>query len=268
MRDFFIFITFLGGCLAASGQQQPTAQPAPKAQQTNSDADAEANLNKTAAATIQWDKSTTAGTKAEVQLLEKVQANGRPSIQYRLKITGAPPNKLYNLIAWPVTAPQPATIMEGLAIAGDGTVGCPPDSNRSCARQFKGTELRLTYTPITGEIFRHALVSEDRQTRIFFSIIPVPIIEHNNSCTLEAVRLSRHFELALIHGRGFTPGEQLNLHTQSYQEAHDSQPKVDPAGEFWAILTPFVPARTRGTTEVSAQGQSCAPKLSFEWGSE
>ena len=278
MRHLIIFIAFLSACLLAGAQAKP-AQPQPKAQPStptqqptqspqDSDADIQAKLNQTATATIQWDTSTTPGAKAEVQLIKKDQANGRPLVQYRLKVTGAPHNKLYNLIAWPIMVPEPATIIEGLAIAGDGTVGCPPNSDRSCAKQFKGAELKLTYTPVTGEIFRHALISEDHQTRIFFSIIPAPIIQHDKSCSVEAVRLSPKFELALVRGHGFTPGEQLSFHTQSYQEAHDSQPKVDPAGEFWAVLTPFVQGRTTGTMEVSAHGQSCAPALSFEWGAE
>jgi hypothetical protein len=58
------------------------------------------------------------------------------------------------------------------------------------------------------------------------------------------------------------------FHTQSYQEAHDSQPKVDSTGEFWAVLTPFVKARTMGTTQVTVHGKGCAPTLAFEWGSE
>jgi hypothetical protein len=232
------------------------------------DAAIQARLNQTANATINWEKSTTPGTKVQVQLIKKDQSGGRPLMQYRLKITGAPHNKLYNLIAWPITEAAPGTMMEGLAIAADGTVGCPPDSNRSCAQRFKGSELRLTYTPAIGEIYRHALVSEDHQTRIFFIIHPAPMIEHDRACSLEVERLSPRFELALIHGHGFTAGEQLAFHTQSYQEVHDLQPKVDAAGEFWAVLTPFVKGKTLGTEQVTVRGKSCAPNLAFEWGSE
>jgi hypothetical protein len=273
MRHTLVFIALVGACLPAFGQAKPAPQPSPaKAQATpqtpDLDAAIQTKLMQTATATINWDKSTTPGAKAEIQLIKKDQANGRPLVQYRLKITGAPRNKLYTLIAWPITVVEPATIMEGLAIAADGTVGCPPDSNRSCAQRFKGAELKLIYTPAIGEIYRHALISDDHQSRIFFTIVPAPMVEHDKSCSMELVRLSPRFELALIRGRGFTPGEQVNFHTQSYQEAHDSQPKVDPSGEFWAVLTPFVKGRTMGTVEVSARAKSCAPRLSFEWGSE
>lgn len=270
------FLALAGAFSLAAGQAKP-AQSQPKSQSTpqaqpaqaqDQDALIESAVTKTAEATIAWDTRSTPGAKAEVLLIKREQSNGQPLVQYRLKISGAPRNKLYSLIAWPITTALPGTIMEGLAIAADGTVGCPPDSNHSCAQRFKGAELRLTYTPGIGEIFRHALVSEDHQTRIFFSIVPAPMIEKDRACSLEVIRLSPRFELAVIRGKGFTPGEPLAFHTQSYQEGHDSQPKVDTNGEFWAMLTPFVRSRTMGTTEVSVRGQSCAPKLSFEWGSQ
>jgi len=225
-------------------------------------------MGKTAQATIDWDKSTTPGAKVDVQLIKKDQADGKPVMQYRVKVNGAPKNKLYTLMAWPITLPAPATMMEGLAIAADGTVGCPPDSTKSCAQRMKGAELKLTYTPGIGEIYRHALISEDHTARIFFSIVPAPMIEHDKTCSLEVVRLSPRFELAVIRGKGFIPGDQLTFHTVSYQETHDSQPKVNPQGEFWAVLSPFVKGRTMGTTQVTVKGKSCAPALAFEWGSE
>src|ERR1051326_125024 len=133
MRHTLVFIALVGACLPAFGQAKPAPQPSPaKAQATpqtpDLDAAIQTKLMQTATATINWDKSTTPGAKAEIQLIKKDQAIGRPLVQYRLKITGAPRNKLYTLIAWPITVVEPATIMEGLAIAADGTVGCPPDS--------------------------------------------------------------------------------------------------------------------------------------------
>jgi hypothetical protein len=270
---YLLIIAILGVCFVAAGQaakqqpkpRTPASAATPAQPQPPSD---EELMAKTAQATIDWDSSTTKGAKVDVLLIKKDQAEGKPVMQYHLKVNGAPQNKLYTLIAWPITVAQPATMMDGLAIAADGTVGCPPNSTRSCAQRIKGAELRLTYTPGIGEIYRHALISEDHTTRVFFSIVPAPMIEQDKTCSLEIVRLSPRFELALIRGKGFTPGEQISFHTQSYQEAHDSQPKVNPQGEFWATLSPFVKGRRMGTTQVVVKSKSCAPTLSFEWGSE
>jgi hypothetical protein len=272
MRHSFVLLALLGLCFPAAEPvlpaQQPKAQPPAAAPAQPHGPSDEELMKKTAQATIDWDAATTKGAKAEVQLIKKDQVDGKPVLQYRLKLSGAPRNKLYSLVAWPIVMAEPATIMDGLAIAADGTVGCPPDSTKSCAQRMKGAELKLTYTPGIGEIYRHALISEDHTSRIFFSIVPAPMIEHDKQCSLEIVRLSPRFELALIRGKGFTPGDQLNFHTESYQEIHDSQPKANPQGEFWATLTPFVKGRTMGTMQVSVKSKSCAPALSFEWGSE
>jgi hypothetical protein len=272
-HTYLLIMAILGVCFVAAGQaakqqakpKPPVASASPAKPQPPSD---EELMAKTARATIDWDSSTTKGAKVDIQLIKKTQVDGKPVMQYRLKVSGAPKNKLYTLMAWPITVAQPATMMDGLAIAADGTVGCPPNSDRNCAQRMKGAELKLTYTPGIGEIYRHALISEDHATRIFFSIVPAPMMEQDKGCSLEIVRLSPRFELALIRGKGFTPGEQVSFHTQSYQEAHDSQPKVNAQGEFWATLSPFVKGRTMGTTQVAVKGKSCAPTLSFEWGSE
>ncbi|HEY2392803.1 MAG TPA: hypothetical protein VGK22_16630 [Candidatus Angelobacter sp.] len=283
MRHTLLFLTAAiltvvsGACLLLADQTStpqkkatpsvaaPKAQPSPAKPQASRD---ERIMEKTAQATIDWDKSTTPGAKVEVLLLKKDQSNGKAVMQYHVKVSGAPTNKLYTLMAWPITEPVPVAMLEGLAIAKDGTVGCPPDSTKSCAQGMKGRELKLTYTPDIGEIYRHALVSEDHTSRLFFSIVPAPMIEHDKTCSLEVIRLSSRFELAVIRGKGFTPGEVLNFHTSSYQDAHDSQPKVDPHGDFFAVLTPYVQGRTMGTTQVTVKGKSCAPALAFEWGSE
>lgn len=272
MRHILVLIAILGVYFPAAGQAtkvQSKAKPraAAPAQQQQGPSDEEL-MKKTAQATIDWDSATTKGAKVDVQLIKKDQSEGKPLMQYRVKLSGAPKNKLYSLVAWPITVPRPVTMMEGLAIAADGTVGCPPDSTRNCAQKMKGAELKLTYTPAIGEIFRHALISEDHATRIFFSIVPAPMIEHDKACSLEIVRLSPRFELALIRGKGFTPGDVLNFHSESFQEIHESHPKTNPQGEFWATLTPFVKGRTMGTMQVSVKSKSCAPALSFEWGAE
>ncbi len=53
---------------------------------------------------------------------------------------------------------------------------------------------------------------------------------------------------------------------QSYQDIHDPTVKTDAQGQFQAEYTPFVKARPMGVSEVTAKGQRCSPKISFNWG--
>ncbi len=157
-------------------------------------------------------------------------------------------------------------MMEGLVIAADGTVGCPANSTKSCAERMKGAELRLTYSPGIGEIYRHALISEDTKSRIFFSFVPFPILATDKACSLEVVELKPGFGLVLIRGNGFQPGEDILLHMQSYQDVHDKTVKVSPQGQFHAENTPFVQGRTTGVVDVTVTAKGCSPKISFNWG--
>ncbi len=267
----------LSGCIAAPAQHsapgtqaaQSTAAPdqqTPQEPTQASDDEAMAQAAHTAQATIRWDQSSTPGMKATMQFLDKRDAGGLLVSEYHVKVSGAPHNQVYTLMTWPIMLSGPVRLMDGLVVARDGTVGCPPDSTASCAKEFKGAELRLAYSPVKGEIFRHALVSDDQKSRIFFSLVPDPILTNDKACSLEVVRLSPLFELVLIRGRGFPPDETLRFHEQSYQEVHDLPVTANDEGEFQAQLTPKVKGRTTGTADVVVTSKTCAPTISFDWG--
>lgn len=270
MRTILIlFASFLmaSAALCRQTSNSNAARPAATgAQSQAAGSDVEAELQKTAQATIQWDQASTPGVKADLELLKKADVNGQATVEYRLKVTGAPPTQRYVLIGWPITFPSSVFMMDGLAVAKDGTVGCPADSTSTCAQRIKGKELRLTYSPGLGEIYRHALVSDDKKSKIFFSFVPFPIVEKDKACSLEVVELKPGFGLVLVRGRGFQPGEQVQFHAESYQDVHNAIVKADAHGGFEAPYTPWVKGRTMGETKVSATAKSCAPKISFNWG--
>jgi hypothetical protein len=257
-------VSFAGAQKEAARIPQTSAQgrPAPPTEEDLHQAEAA----RVADATINWEKSSTSGVKVRLELLKKGTLNGKAMVDYRVNVEGAPHDKLYKLMAWPVTVANPIQMMDGLILDKDGTVMCPANSEKSCAERFKGKEVYLTYTPEIGEIFRQALISEDNHSRIFFSVVPAPIVERDKACSLEAVRLSPSFELALIRGHGFTAGEPLSLHTQSYQEAHSVPAKADAQGSFILSITPTVKGKTSGVIEISAKGAACSPTISFNWG--
>jgi hypothetical protein len=229
---------------------------------------AEEQATRTAQATINWEQSSSPGMKAELVLVRKSETKGNLTVTYKVKVTGAPRDRRYAFVSWPITFPNPVTVMEGLEIDQTGTVVCPPRSPDSCAKNFNGAEIKLKYAPVKGEILRSALISKDQKWRIFFSTVPDPIIKKDAACSLELVRLSPGYALVLIRARGFLPGENVTLHTKSYDEVHDAGVRANAQGEFWAPLTPFVKDKNSGTTDVTTKGGKCAPALSFNWGSE
>jgi hypothetical protein len=247
----------------AAPAKQPASQTKAAAPQTLS---REQALNYFAQATIGWEKANTPGMRAEMLSLEKGVKNGKPVAIYKIKVTGAPPLKKYSLEIWPITYSNPGTVMEGLMIDPQGRVGCPAHSADSCSKSFDGSEISLSYSPTKGEIYRNALISTDKKTRVFFSVVPDPIIGREGACSLEVLRLQPAFELALIHGRGFKAGEPVAFHSQSFQEVHDVEAKADQQGQFWVPFTPYIEGKTSGTTSVTGKSAACSPTVSFNWG--
>jgi hypothetical protein len=269
MRTILLFIASFGLATAAVCQQTSSSKPAQKrapAASTAAGNTTEGELQKVAEATIRWDQASTPGVKADVELLKKSDANGKPTVEYRLKITGGSPTKRYALIAWPITFPNSIFMMDGLAIANDGTVGCPKDSYGTCALHHKGQELHLTYSPGLGEIYRQALISDDKQSKVFFSFVPFPLVEKDKACSLEVDELKPGFGLVLVRGSGFRPGEEIQFQAGSYQDIHRARVKADAQGRFEAPYTPWVAGHTSGQSTVSAIARSCAPKIAFNWG--
>jgi hypothetical protein len=270
MRTILLFIASFGLATAAVCQQtlpsKPAQKKAPGARSTVAGNTTQAELQKAAEATIRWDQASTPGVKADVELLKKSDVNGHSTVEYRLKITGGSTTKRYALIAWPITYNNSIFMMDGLAIAKDGTVGCPKDSYGTCALHHKGQELRLTYSPGLGEIYRHALISDDKQSKVFFSFVPFPLIEKDKGCSLEVVELKPGFGLVLVRGSGFRPGEEIQFQASSYQDVHRASVKADTQGRFEAPYTPWVTGHTEGQSTVSATARSCAPKIAFNWG--
>jgi len=250
---------------APAGQKAPAAQKAAPAAQPKP-VTGEQAMAYFAQATINWESSNTAGMRAEMILLKKGVVKGQNIAEYKIKVTGASRLQKYSLITWPITLLNPVTALDGLIVNGSGAVGCPAHSNDTCSRTFDGQEIKIQYAPAKGEIYRNALVSKDQKSRVFFSIVPDPIITKDATCSLEIIRLQPAFELVLVSGRGFQPSEPIAFNTNSAGETHVVQAMADPKGRFWAPFTPYVEGKTTGTAQVSARGGKCAPSISFNWG--
>ena len=130
----------------------------------------------------------------------------------------------------------------------------------------KDDPVDLTFMPGQGEVFRTALVSKDGHVKVFFAIVPDPIIKTSQGCSLEVVRLMPHFELVLIRATGYQPNEDLLFASKSYEESKEQQVKADSDGEYFAGILPFVKDKQGGTTVLKIKGERCAPELSFKWG--
>lgn len=187
-------------------------------------------------------------------------------MRYNIIVKGAPRNQIYNLYSWPISARGPSEQTKGLSIGPDGLVICAGKTPDQCAGEKEDDPVDFVLSPAKGEVFRMALVSADGETKVFFGAAPDPIIEKNNSCSLEVLRLMPKFELILMRGKGYRPNEDLLFFSKSYEESHEKQARADSDGGYLLALMPFVKDKQNGKTTLSLKGGACAPAVSFEWG--
>jgi hypothetical protein len=219
-------------------------------------------------ATSEWlsGKMSSPGVSVEIKEMDRSTDGGQLKVQYHVIVTGAPKDQTYNFSAWPINAAGPAPQMEGLSILENGVVACAGRKPGQCGEKEQPDDpVEFTFMPGKGEVFRLALISADGKWKIFFAMVPDPIIKTDKSCSVEVIRLTPKFELTLVRGKGFQPNEDLAFTSKSYDESHVLKAKADANGEYQSALLPAVKNHATGTTSMQLKGASCAPELSFDW---
>jgi hypothetical protein len=240
----------------AFGQETATG-PSPIQQATN-----------IANATRDWlnGKLSTSGTSGELREVGRSGQKDRPQVTYNIIVKGAPNDQTYTLVSWPIHLAKPREQMKGLSIGRDGLIVCAGRTPEQCVGERKDDPVNLILSPGPGEVFRMALISSDQKTKIFVAAIPLPINTKSGTCSLEVVRLTPGFELALMRARGFPANDDLLFASKSYDESDEKRVKAESDGTYVSALMPYVSGKKSGTTTLSLKGASCESTLSFDWG--
>lgn len=200
-------------------------------------------------------KYSTPGISVDVREVGRLNKSGASGKQYGVHVQGAPKGQTYSLLQWPITAADAALATPGITINADGL-----------AVRADRTPLTIATSAAPGEVLRLELLSEDHAVKAFFSIIPQPIIKEDHGCSVEAVRLMPHFELALIRGTGFQPNDAVQFSSKTYDDWHLVKAMADANGEYVSALVPLMKDKRKGKTTVKLTGARCDPEISFEWG--
>ena len=278
IQSCFFALIFAGLPGAAHAQSAPAAQQTKKSDQSqppsptaNAEGDPAQEAAKLVKLTREWveGKLSTPGVSLKSRQFANKIENGELLVQYNVTVKGAPSNQPYLLMAWPLNESHAVEQLRGLSISSDGLVICGSLTAEQCGlieTKQKFDLMDFTFYPAKGEIFRLALVSPDEKTKIFFTMVPAPILKKDKSCSLEVVRLMPKFEVAMIRAKGFQPSEDLQFASIPSGDLSEPKPKADANGEYVSALLPFVKDKKSGKTIVTLKGVSCAPSISFEWG--
>jgi hypothetical protein len=249
-RCAILGLAFACTAVHLSGQQNPQASAAQSVQSLVKQHDAWGSRISTPGASLQ----------------AKEAGRDGAAIRYNLYASGLPTDRLYSIVSWPVTQGQPSTMLEGASLGKDGVVSCTGRQEGECndpSNEDHGI-VDLAFDPAKGEPFRLALVSGDQRAAVV--IVPDPIVGKDKECTLNAVRLMAHFEVAYLTGSGYSPGTQASFESESLKEKHSITTSVDGKGDVRFALLPFVAGHTKGTMRIKGVGMGCSPSLQFDWG--
>jgi hypothetical protein len=212
-------------------------------------------------------KLSTPGISVETREVTRSNDGGRLMVQYHAFVSGAPKDQTYGLVSWPINSADPVELLKGLSLGVDGIVICAGRTAGQCGDPNKKDDpVELTFYPVRGEVCRIALVSSDNKTKIFFAVVPDPIINTAGNCSVEAIRMLPNFEMALVRAKGFQPNEDLTYASNSEGEVIDKKIKADSEGGYVTVLLPAVINHQNGTVTAKITGAGCAPEISFKWG--
>jgi hypothetical protein len=198
--------------------------------------------------------------------LKELSRSG-PVIKYRLFAKGLPHESTYTLVEWPVTQMGPTENLQGVTLDESGQAICAGRPDTCGSPEKPNDPIDLVLSPVKGEPFRLALVSDgDKNVKAFLKAVPVPNGARDRGCLLDAILLMPHGELVEIEGSGFEPNSDLEMESKSGKEHHVKTVKASSEGRYECAILPFVKGEQYGVTHVKIKAAKCSPELSFEWG--
>lgn len=208
---------------------------------------------------VNWGEPiSTRGAKLEAREAKRGEKDGKLLIAYDFYVAGAPSGQSYSLFQYPITVPEPAVLLPEVSFDATG---------RLCVKKGKecSNPVQIAFLPEKAEPFRFLLISKNGKTSIATLVVPNPIIGTDQGCSVEAVRVMPNFDVALLRGKGFKPGEEPAYESNSAGEQLNGKVKIDKAGEFTLVLFPAVTGKAEGSDTVTVKSTLCNPSVSFNW---
>jgi hypothetical protein len=211
---------------------------------------------------VNWgEKISTPGAKAELRFASEEEKDSKNISSYALIVTGVPYDQSYALFYWPISEQKPALAIPELYIGPDGACINPDDCHPGA-----DSYLKLSFNPAKGEPYRILVVSKDGKYKVATLFVPKPILGDDHGCTVEVIRGTPKFELAIIRGKGFKPKDHIKYTSKSEDEILQGEETADESGKFTFAVAPFVKGKNQGRGDITFAASGCAPKVSYDWG--
>lgn len=212
---------------------------------------------------VNWgDNLNTTGAAAELRPIHKEFKGGIHYSAYNIYVTGVPHDQSYAVFQLPIHQSEPSVVNEEVYISDDG---------RLCKRENEchdnaGPYIQMFFVSARGEPHRILMVSKDGKYKVAAMVTPNPIVSTDQACRVEVLRGTPKFELAVVRGEGFQPGEEVKFKSNSAGETISNKVMVDTQGKFTLPFAPYVKGKDQGENQISFKAAHCSPVVSYHWG--
>jgi hypothetical protein len=117
-----------------------------------------------------------------------------------------------------------------------------------------------------GAAWEIALISADRNIRLFAKTIPYPILGHDGPCTISLELLSQRGDRFLALGSGFIPGDEVITESRYSGRVVQKRKEVSSAELFTLDAIAHGSRGLGGIARYTVTGQACNVVVDYEWG--
>jgi hypothetical protein len=202
----------------------------------------------------------TSGPRLELILLPSDTNTPRP--KYRLQVeSGLPRNVLFRVLTKDFSHGF-HTVASGFQL----------DDSGELVSTESGQAVRLdemTFAPgpyPRGAAWELALVSAERDIRLFVKAIPYPILGHDGPCTVSLELVSQHGDRFLASGSGFIAGEEVVTESRYSGRVVQRHKEVSSAQLLPLDAIAHGSRGPGGSARYTVTGRACNVAVDYDWG--
>lgn len=142
------------------------------------------------------------------------------------------------------------------------------EANPSVAKQpSKLDEISFEPGPYPrGAIWEIALISIDRKLQAFTKVIPYPISFRDGSCEIDLQLASHRGEKFIAFGRGFPPGEEVNMGLRYAGRVIEKRVRTSADGSLPSQVLLHASVNTDLQAQYTVKARTCEVRADYAWG--
>lgn len=197
---------------------------------------------------------------------EQVAQGGQAATRYRMYVEGATENRVYAFGTWTIDKDISIDIRD-IYVNGQGLLMLhDPTPEQELSFTAGKDELNIMPVTETAEPVRYLFSGRDRQSMVYGTLVPHPVISVDKGCKLEVRLAQPNATAVLIIADRFPAKARIPLVLESEGSSISEMLNTSADGHAVMAVFPYVPGKSKGMLKASAEGPGCLPSVILPWG--